>query len=120
LKLRWKHTATFGFERGDWSTTFTQIYKSGYKSEVDGFGSGVILQDLGFQTKVKAYTLYNLSVSYGGMKNTKLTLGVTNLFDKDPPFSNHNVDNVAGAGWDARVGDPRGRAFNVRLTHKFF
>jgi iron complex outermembrane recepter protein len=120
LKLRWKHTATFGFESGDWSTSFTQIYKSSYKSEVDGFGNGVIQQDLGFQTKVKAYTLYNLSVSYGGIKNTKLTLGITNLFDKDPPFSNHNVDNVAGAGWDARVGDPRGRAFNVRLTHKFF
>ncbi len=120
LKLRWKHTATFGFERGDWSTSFTQIYRSSYKSEVDGFGSGVILQDLGFQTKVKAYTLYNLSVSYGGIKNTKLTLGITNLFDRDPPFSTHNVDNVAGAGWDARVGDPRGRAFNVRLTHKFF
>ncbi len=120
LKLRWKHTATFGYARGDWSTTLTQIYKSGYKSEVDGFGTGVILQDLGFPAKIKAYTLYNVSASYTGIKNTTLTLGVTNLFDKDPPFSNHNVDNVAGAGWDARVGDPRGRAFNVKLTHKFF
>ena len=120
LKLRWKHTATFGFATGDWSTTLTQIYKAGYKSEVDGFGSGVILQDLGFQKKIKAYALYNVSASYTGIKNTTLTAGITNLFDKDPPFSNHNVDNVAGAGWDARVGDPRGRGFNVRLTHKFF
>ena len=120
LRLRWKHTATFGFARGDWSTTLTQVYKSGYKSEVDGYGSGVILQDLGFPSKIKAYTLYNVSASYTGIKNTTLTAGITNLFDKDPPFSNHNVDNVAGAGWDGRVGDPRGRAFNVKLTHKFF
>jgi iron complex outermembrane receptor protein len=120
LKLRWKHTATFGLARGDWSTTLTQIYKAGYKSEVDGFGSGVILQDKGFPSKIKAYTLYNLSVSYTGIKNTTLTAGISNLFDKDPPFSNHNVDNVAGAGWDARVGDPRGRAFNIKLSHKFF
>jgi iron complex outermembrane recepter protein len=120
LKLRWKHTATFALAHGDWTTTLTQIYKSGYKSEVDGYGSGVSLQDLGFQTKVKAYATYNLSASYSGIKNTTLTMGITNLFDTDPPFSNHNVDNVAGAGWDARVGDPRGRAFNVRLTHKFF
>jgi iron complex outermembrane recepter protein len=120
LKLRWKHTATFGFARGDWSTTLTQIYSAGYKQEVDGYGSGVILQDLGFQSKVKAYTRYNLSVSYSGIKNTTLTAGVTNLFDRDPPFSLHNVDNVAGAGWDARVGDPRGRAINLKLTHKFF
>jgi iron complex outermembrane recepter protein len=120
LKLRWKHTATFGFARGDWSTTLTQIYKSGYKSEVDGYGSGVILQDLGFQKKIKAYTTYNLSFAYTGMKSTTLTMGISNLFNTDPPFSNHNVDNVAGAGWDARVADPRGRAFNLRLTHKFF
>ena len=120
LRLRWKHTATFGYATGDWSTTLTQIYKAGYKSEVDGYGSGVILQDLGFPSKIKAYTLYNLSASYTGVKNTTFTIGVTNLFDKDPPFSNHNVDNVAGAGWDGRVGDPRGRAFNVKLTHKFF
>lgn len=120
LKLRWKHTASFTLDRGDWSTSLTQIYKSGYKSEVDGYGSGVILQDLGFQTKVKAYTLYNLSASYKGIKNATLTLGVKNLFDRDPPFSNHNVDNVAGAGWDARVGDPRGRSFVATYTYKFF
>jgi iron complex outermembrane recepter protein len=120
LKLRWKHTLAIGLASGDWSTTLTQIYSAGYKEEVDGYGSGVILQDLGFQSKIKAYTRYNLSVSYTGIKNTTLTAGVTNLFDKDPPFTLHNVDNVAGAGWDARVGDPRGRAINIKLTHKFF
>jgi iron complex outermembrane recepter protein len=120
LKLRWKHTASVSLDRGDWSTTLTQVYKSGYKSEVDGYGSGVILQELGFPSKVKAYTLYNLSASYKGIKNATLTLGVKNLFDRDPPFSNHNVDNVAGAGWDARVGDPRGRSFVATYTYKFF
>jgi iron complex outermembrane recepter protein len=120
LHLRWKHTANLTLASGDWSTTLSQSYKSSYKSEVDGFGSGVILQDLGFPSKIKSYTLYNFSASYTGIKNTTLTLGVTNLFNTDPPFSNHNVDNVAGAGWDARVGDPRGRAINFKITHKFF
>jgi iron complex outermembrane recepter protein len=120
LKLKWKHTASVTLDRGDWSTTLTQVYKSGYKTEVDGYGSGVILQDLGFPSKVKAYTLYNLSASYKGIKNATLTLGVKNLFDRDPPFSNHNVDNVAGAGWDARVGDPRGRSIVATYTYKFF
>jgi iron complex outermembrane receptor protein len=120
LRLRWKHTANVTYGLGDWSTTLTQVYKSGYKSEVDGYGSGVILQDLGFPSKIKSYALYNLSFSYTGIKNTTLTAGITNLFNTDPPFSNHNVDNVAGAGWDARVGDPRGRAFNLKITHKFF
>ena len=104
--------------RGDWTTTLTQVYSAGYKAEVDGFGSGVVPPN--YSTKIKAYALYNLSASYAMAKGTTLTLGITNLFDTDPSFSAHNVDNVAGAGGDARVGDPRGRAFNVRLTHKFF
>jgi iron complex outermembrane recepter protein len=120
LKLRWKHTASMTLDQGDWSTTLTQVYKSGYKSEIDGYGSGVILQELGFPSKIKSYTLYNLSASYKGIKNATLTLGVKNLFDRDPPFSNHNVDNVAGAGWDARVGDPRGRSFVATYSYKFF
>jgi len=118
LKLRWKHTATVSLARGDWTTTLTQVYSAGYKSEVDGFGSGVVPPN--YPTKVKAYTLYNFSASYAMARSTTLTMGIKNLFDTDPSFSAHNVDNVAGAGWDARVGDPRGRAFNVRLTHKFY
>ncbi len=120
LHLRWKHTATVELASGDWTTTLTQIYKSSYLEEVDGYGSGVILQDLGFQKKVKSYTLYNLSSSVAMGKSTTLSLGLNNLFNTDPPFTNHNVDNVAGAGWDARVGDPRGRSIQVRLAHKFF
>jgi iron complex outermembrane recepter protein len=120
LHLRWQHTATVSLASGPWTTTLTQIFKSGYNDEVDGYGSGVILQDLGFQKKVKSYTLYNLSTSYALSKNTTVSGGINNLFDTDPPFSLHNVDNVAGAGWDARVGDPRGRSIQVRLTHKFF
>jgi iron complex outermembrane recepter protein len=119
LHLRWRHTASVSLDSGPWTTTLTQIFKSGYDDEVDGYGSGVILQDLGFQKKVKSYTLYNLSASYALSKNTKLSGGINNLFDTDPPFSLHNVDNVAGAGWDGRVGDPRGRSLQVRLTHKF-
>jgi iron complex outermembrane receptor protein len=120
LQLRWKHTATVSLNQGPWTTTLTQIYKSGYKDEVDGYGSGVILQNLGFQSHIKSYALYNFSASYEASKNTTLTAGINNLLDTNPPFSLHNVDNVAGAGWDARVGDPRGRSFVVRIDHKFF
>ncbi len=120
LKLRWKHTASVTWSDGNWSSTLTQIYKSGYKSEVDGYGSDVILQDLGYPSRINSYTLYNASVTYTGIKNLTLTGGIKNLFDKDPPFSNHNVDNVAGAGWDARVGVPRGRAFTLRAGYKFW
>ena len=120
LKLRWKHNASVTWTQGVWSTTLAQDYKSGYYEEVDGYGSGVNLQSLGFQSRVSSYSLFNASVTYTGVKNLSVTAGVKNLLNTDPPFSLHNVDNVAGAGWDARVGDPRGRAYTLRLNYKFW
>lgn len=120
LHVRWKHNATVAWSQGPWTASLTQLFTAGYRDEVDGYGSGVILQNLGYQTRVKSYTLYNASASYKGIKDLTVTAGIKNLLDKDPSFSLHNVDNIAGAGWDGRVGDPRGRAFTLGLTYKFF
>ena len=46
-------------------------------------------------------------------------MGILNLFDKTPPFTAHNVDEVVGAGWDPRVADARGRSLSVNLKYKF-
>ena len=120
LHLRWKHAINVNWSQGAWAANFTQNYSSGYRDEVDGYGSGVILQNLGFQSKVASYTTYNASATYTGEKNLTLTWGVKNVFNTAPPFTLHNVDNVAGAGWDARVGDARGRAFTFSVNYKFF
>jgi iron complex outermembrane recepter protein len=120
LHTRWKHTLSGTWTKSDVSLTLTQNYTAGYLDEVDGYGSGVILQDLGYQKRVKSYVTHDLSMSYTGIKGMTLGVGVKNLFDTNPPFSLHNVDNVSGAGWDGRVGDPRGRAFTFRVNYKFF
>ena len=44
---------------------------------------------------------------------------IKNLLDTDPPFTAHATDFVSGAGWDPRVGDPRGRAFVLSASYKF-
>jgi iron complex outermembrane receptor protein len=117
LYLRWKHNASFGVSRGDWSGLLIQSFASGYKDQVPNGGKGT--PPLGFKPDVSSYTTYNLSGTYTGFKNTTLTLGIQNLFDRDPPFTAHNVDEVVGAGWDPRVADPRGRAFTFQLKYKF-
>ncbi|MCY7387859.1 MAG: TonB-dependent receptor, partial [Burkholderiales bacterium] len=119
LKLRWKHNASVTWSDGPWTGTLGQTYASSYNEEVDGYGSGVNLQNKGFQSKIKAYILYNVSASYTGFKNLTLRAGIKNLLNTDPPFSLHNVDNIAGAGWDARVADPRGRAYTLSATYAF-
>ena len=114
LFVRWKHHASFTYTEGVWSGTLSQKYVAGYKDEVP---LGVVPP--GFDPDVKSYTVYNVSATYTGFKNTSITAGIKNLFDKDPPFTAHNVDFAAGAGWDPRVADPRGRAFTFLLKYSF-
>jgi len=115
LFVRWKHQARFTYTEGPWSGTVTQSYTHGYKDEVP-----VGLVPPGFNPDVKAYTTFGVSGTYTGIKNLSLTAGIKNVFDKDPPFTAHNLDFAAGAGWDPRVADPRGRAFTFLASYKFF
>ncbi len=115
LFVRWKHQARFTYSQGPWSGTVTQSYHGGYKDEVP---AGTVPP--GFNPDVKAYTTFGASATYTGIKNLSLTAGIKNVFDKDPPFTAHNLDFAAGAGWDPRVADPRGRAFTFLANYKFF
>jgi iron complex outermembrane receptor protein len=115
LFVRWKHQLGFSYTRGDWTGALTQSYTSGYKDQKP---AGTVPP--GFDPDVKAYLVHNVSVGYTGIKNLSLNFGIKNLFDKDPPFTAHNLDFAAGAGWDPRVADPRGRAYTLKATYTFF
>ncbi len=117
LYLRWKHHATVSVARGDWSALLAQQYASGYTDQLPNAGKGT--PPPGFDPRVGSYTTYSLSASYKGIARTEITLGIQNLFDTDPPFTAHNVDEVVGAGWDPRVADPRGRALSLLLRYTF-
>ena len=118
LHLRWKHAASITWTEGPWSATLSQNYSSKYEQERDGYGAGFTSPLAPANTD--SYALYNLSATYTGLiKNLTLTGGIKNLLDTKPPFSAHNVDNVAGAGWDARVADGRLRSFTLRANYKF-
>jgi len=118
LHVRWKHSLNLTWSQGLWSATLGQNFTSSYQSEQDGYGAG--FNPVGAPDRVASYALYNLSATYTGFKDLSLTAGIKNLFDTKPSYSSHNVDNVAGAGWDARVGDPRMRSFTLRANYKFW
>ncbi|MBW8896834.1 MAG: TonB-dependent receptor [Massilia sp.] len=118
LYLRWKHNATVSVARGPWSFLLSNLYRNGYADELPNGGKGT--PPPGFNPRVASYTTWGLSTTYTGLKNTTLTVGIQNLFDRDPPFTAHNVDEVVGAGWDPRVADPRGRALSFDVKYRFF
>ncbi|MEO5733345.1 MAG: TonB-dependent receptor [Rubrivivax sp.] len=115
LFVRWKHQARVTYSQGPWSGTVTQSFTDGYKDEVP-----VGTVPPGFNPNVDSYITYGISGTYTGFKNLSITAGVKNLLNEDPPFTAHNLDFAAGAGWDPRVADPRGRAYTLRVNYKFF
>ncbi len=115
LYLRWRHSASLTWKHNDWATTLTEQYDRGYYDEVP---VGTIPP--GFDPRVSGYNLYNLGVAYSGYQNTTINFTIKNLFDTSPPFSAHSVDDVAGAGWDSREGQPRLRSYMLALKYKFF
>ena len=90
---------------GPWATTLAQRFKSGYT-------------DQGGENQVGSYSLFDLSVTWTGLKNLTVTAGVNNLFDTDPPRSVQST--TFQRGFDPRFTDPIGRAFMFRAAYKFF
>ena len=120
LGLRWKHSASLTYTRGDWSSTLSQIYRAGYNDQVlPGVTAGRV-NPPDWNPKVDAYTTYNLGLTWTGIKGLKLTGVVKNLFDQDPPFAiTYDSNFGSGSSWEPRVADPRGRAFVITAEYQF-
>ncbi|WP_326523411.1 TonB-dependent receptor domain-containing protein [Sphingomonas sp.] len=121
LGIRWKHNAFISYSNDDWSMSLTQIFREGYKNgALPGIANGTVTRP-GYNARVDDYAIYNLSVSYAGLApNFKITAGVRNLFDKDPPFAiTYDGNTGAGSSWEPRVADPRLRSFTIGVEAKF-
>ncbi|MSU65113.1 MAG: TonB-dependent receptor [Opitutus sp.] len=120
LGIRWKHTAYIGYRRGNWAGMLYQMYRGGYVDAVlPGVANGTV-KPVNWQANVKAYDIYNFSLTYRGLKNATVTAGVKNLFNINPPFSAaYDTNTGAGSSWEPRIADPRGRSFTLRLDYKF-
>ena len=119
LPIKWKHTLNVNYIHGDWSHNLTQVYRDGYKDELPVSVRNGTYTPSQWDPNVDDYITYNYSVSYAGFDNTKVTFGIKNLFDEDPPFTAHQNDFAAGAAWEPRIADPRGRAYTLLVEYKF-
>lgn len=67
--------------------------------------------------EVSDYTPWDAFGSYLFANGIGLPLGLRNLFDEDPPFSNQ--PDVGQPGYDARYADAYGRSIYGRLEYAF-
>ncbi len=57
--------------------------------------------------------------AYSPNEQWRITAGIKNLFDTDPPFAiTYDSNTGAGSSWEPRVADPRGRSFTLMLEYK--
>jgi iron complex outermembrane receptor protein len=108
ITFRWKHTLRLSWAKGDWSTQFTQNHNSGYTDQ------NLVAE--GYWRNIDSYSVWNWTATYTGIKHVSITAGVTNLFDQNPPITNHSGYSF---GYLSSVASPVGRAFNARLTYNF-
>jgi iron complex outermembrane receptor protein len=116
LGLKWKHNAFLNYSKDDFNHTLSQLYRKGYKN--NALRASATRPD--YKARVKSYVIYNMSASYAFDERFKLTGGIKNLFDTDPPFAiTYDSNTGAGSSWEPRVADPRGRSFTLGVEAKF-
>lgn len=105
---RWQHTLTFDLERAPWTVSLSQRYRHGYQDFTQ-------LPDGSF-LRVPAYRVWNAYVGYELSRQWRLALGVKNLLDREPPFTNgFNLQT----GYEPAYADPRGRFWTLVLTARW-
>lgn len=105
--LRWKHTLSATWTQGPWATTLIQNYRARYEAARDLLGQRVLMG---------AEATYDANLAWRGLKNTTLTLGVRNLFNRQP----QTFVPVAAQfqyGYDVSTYDPRGRFVYVNASY---
>ena len=114
---RWKHYLALNWRLGDWSATFAQNYQTGHK---DVPGSFEDASDPAFQyRRVGDYTTYDLLATYRYSRALDIGVGVKNLLDTDPPYTNNGGQAFFQAGYDPSYVDPRGRFVYLRANVRF-
>ncbi|MEO7209135.1 MAG: TonB-dependent receptor [Steroidobacteraceae bacterium] len=114
---------------GDWGNTIMTHYKSGYRDQAYAAGQQAIFLakadgSLGAPTAfgglaVPSFTTFDYQTTYDIVKSIRLTGGVKNIANKEPPLSLQTGGGGNQVGYDGRYYDPIGRTFYARFDVKF-
>ncbi|HUL95149.1 MAG TPA: TonB-dependent receptor [Usitatibacter sp.] len=106
---RWMHVATLDGDYGPWGGTIEQTFVAGWVEAFQGGGT----HDIPSTSRV------NLQGRYVGFKHLTLKLGVRNVMDRLPPYTDVSSYGSHAAGWANSVADPRGRFWYGSVTYAF-
>jgi iron complex outermembrane receptor protein len=107
---RWHHVASATYGAGPWSAYLAQNYQKSYRD----FPNSVLPV---VPRRVGSYETWDGQVTFAGFKSLKLALGVRNILDRDPPYT--NAGGQFAAGYDISYADVRGRFVYGNATFTF-
>ncbi|MGI4856570.1 MAG: TonB-dependent receptor [Janthinobacterium lividum] len=110
---RWKGNTTLTWGYQAFTTTLTWQYTGGYTNAV------AVQNEDGGNYQVASYSQFNLFTAYRGFKNWTIYGGISNLFDKRPPFDIEWEGYPEYTGYDQSLYTYIGRTFQVGATYRF-
>jgi iron complex outermembrane receptor protein len=110
--FRWQHVIMAGWQTGPWGANLYNRLKSGYFDQNQTEAGG------GYDNnRVGAYSVWDLTGTWQGIKGLTITAGVLNLFNEKPPFSNQGA--TFQVGYDPRFASPLGRQWLLQGRYEF-
>jgi len=106
---RCTHVASIDMSNGPWGGTLEQTYVNGWTEAFQNGGTHTI----------PSTSRINAQVRYMGIKKLALKLGVRNLMDRLPPYTDVSSYGSHAAGWANSFADPRGRFWWGSVTYTF-
>ena len=102
---------------GDWTTTLTANYQSGFESFESSTSCDATLTNAGRADlcRMKAWRTADLSVGYKGFKGLRLGATVRNLGDSRPALD----PNETGVGVNGAIANAYGRYLSVNVAYEF-
>jgi iron complex outermembrane receptor protein len=103
-EVRWSFNTVW--VQGDWNASMAVNYVGEFKQDASVATEGM--------SDIDSLTTVDTTVNYIGIKDTTLSIGATNLFNEEPPFSYHEF-----TGFVSGTHNSQGRFVYVKASYKF-
>lgn len=103
-EVRWSFNTVW--VQGDWNASMAVNYVGEFKQDASVATEGM--------SDIDSLTTVDTTVNYIGIKDTTLSIGATNLFNEEPPFSYHDF-----MGFVSGTHNSQGRFVYVKASYKF-
>ena len=106
------------WEIGEFNTNVNISYVGEFEDTPDIDFDGNLDFDSNTSRMIDSQTLVDLQTSYRITESAKISLGVNNLFDEEPPFAIGDGDGDL-YGYASAVHNPRGRYLYTKVSFSF-